>query len=66
MIDMCGGGAPKPPPAMPVYSQVALDEDIQARNNARRRMKGAMNTRASILSTAWPDSGVGGKTLLGQ
>ena len=60
---MCGGKAPSPPPAPPVFSQVTADEDIIARDNTRKRLKGAMNTRASILSQEY--SG-GGKTLLGQ
>ena len=61
---MCGGGAPKPPPAPPVYEKVSLDEDIIARDNTRKRLKGAMNTRNSILSQGINSSG--GKTLLGQ
>ena len=65
---MCGGGspayaAPAPVPAPPVYDRVSANEDILARDNTRKRLKGAVNTRASILSQ---DNYSGGKTLLGQ
>ena len=61
---MCGGSAPKPAPAPPVFDSVKADEDIIARDNTRKRLKGAMNSRSSILSQNSSPSG--GKTLLGQ
>ena len=63
---MCGGGrapAPAPVPGPPVFSSVSVNEDILARDNTRKRLKGAVNTRSTILSQ---DNYSGGKTLLGQ
>jgi hypothetical protein len=60
---MCGAKAPKPAPAPPVYEKVSFDEDVAARDNTRKRLKGAVNTRSSILSQG---GGSGGKTMLGQ
>ena len=53
---------PHPTPALPTFEEAASDEDIQARDKTRARLKGAMNTRASMLSE---QSASSGKTFLG-
>jgi hypothetical protein len=47
---------------MPSPADADRDLDAKARDNTRKRLRGAMNTQASILSQ---DSS-GGKSLLGQ
>ncbi|MDR3321829.1 MAG: hypothetical protein LBS93_05210 [Synergistaceae bacterium] len=66
---MCGGGSykaptPSPVPAPPTYDKVETEEDIIARDKTRKRLKGAVNTRATLLSSQ--DNSGSGKTLLGQ
>jgi len=48
----------------PDYSQVDMEQEIQARNVTRRRAAQAMSTRASMLAGNY--TGNSGKTLLGQ
>jgi hypothetical protein len=53
-----------PPPGAPVYGDAGGANDIAgARQEQRKRLRGAMNTRSTMLSAR--DS-QGGKTLLGQ
>lgn len=63
---MCGFlSSPKvttPPPA-PTATDVSADNDIRARENTRRRLRGAVNTSTSMLSGTGGDRG---KSLLGQ
>jgi len=64
---MCGAPSvpkPAPVPMAPDYSQVDMDQEIQARNVTRRRAAQAMSTRASMLAGDY--TGGSGKTLLGQ
>jgi hypothetical protein len=66
VITMCMPKAPKvntPPP--PPQLEQAKPEDIEtkARQDERRRMKGAVNSRSTILSSGYDN---GRKTLLGQ
>lgn len=61
---MCGLSSPKistPPPA-PTVTDASTDNDIRARENTRRRLRGAVGTQTSMLSA----SGERGKSLLGQ
>jgi hypothetical protein len=51
-------------PAPPTYDKVETEEDIIARDKTRKRLKGAVNTRATLLSSQ--DNSGSGKTLLGQ
>jgi len=61
----------KPAPAPPTFDKAVADEDILARDNTRKRLRGAMNTRTSLLdeySSQLNQAGgeTGKKTLLGQ
>ena len=62
---MCGGSAPdiKPTPAPPTIAQAATDEDVVARDNTRKRLAAAQDTRTTMLSSQTWD---GKKTFLGQ
>lgn len=61
---MCMPKAPKvetaPPP--PTMEQAKTDDAVTARQDERKRLRGAMNSRTTILS----EQGSGRKTLLGQ
>jgi hypothetical protein len=64
---MCFPSSPKaPPPAPPppTYDKAETNEDIIARDNTRKRLRGAMNTRESILTQGMAQTS--GKTMLGQ
>jgi hypothetical protein len=57
--------APPPAPAPPTYDKVETDEEIIARDKTRARLKGAMNTKESML-TQGLGTPASNKTLLGQ
>lgn len=62
---MCMPKAPKvntPPPA-PTLEQAKTDDAVTARQDERKRLKGAMNSRTSILGGRDEQ---GRKTLLGM
>lgn len=61
---MCLGSTPKvetPPPA-PTMETAKTDDAILARQDERKRLRRAINSRTTVLS----DGGTGRKTLLGQ
>ena len=65
---MCFPKAPKvetPPPA-PTLEQAKTDDAVTARKDERKRLRGAMNSRTTILSEGASGTGSGRKTLLGQ
>ena len=66
-IAMCiGGKTPdvQQPAPTPVYEQAKTDDVVTARRDERKRLKQAMNTRATMLGGSF--NGGGPKTLLGQ
>ena len=65
---MCFPKAPKvetPPPA-PTIDQAKTDDAVTARQDERKRLRGAMNSRTTILSEGASGTSSGRKTLLGQ
>ncbi|MDR1514079.1 MAG: hypothetical protein LBS45_00155 [Synergistaceae bacterium] len=63
---MCFPDSPKPvppAPAPPTFEQANTDEEVRARDRTRDRLKGAMNTRQSMLTQNSPSPY---KTLTGQ
>ena len=66
---MCLPKAPKveTPPPPPTMEQAKTDDAAIARQDERKRLRGAMNSRTTILSEQGKNSpGSGRKTLLGQ
>ena len=63
---MCMPKAPKveTPAPPPTIEQAKTDDAAVARQDERKRLRGAMNSRTTILSEGAPGSGR--KTLLGQ
>ena len=63
---MCMPKAPKveTPAPPPTIEQAKTDDAVVARQDERKRLRGAMNSRTTILSEGAPGSGR--KTLLGQ
>ncbi|MDR1019140.1 MAG: hypothetical protein LBL73_00145 [Synergistaceae bacterium] len=55
--------APPPAPAPPTFETAGVDEEARARDRTRARLKGAMNTRQSMLFQDTPSPY---KTLTGQ
>ena len=65
---MCLPKAPKvetPAPA-PTIEQARTDDAAIARQDERKRLRGAMNSRTTILSEGASGTSSGRKTLLGQ
>ena len=64
---MCMPKAPKvETPAPPPTIEQARTDDASARQDERKRLRGAMNSRTTILSEGSSGTGSGRKTLLGQ
>ena len=63
---MCMPSAPKveTPPPPPVMEQAKTDDVLTARQDERKKMRGAVNSRTTILSEGSGSNGR--KTLLGQ
>jgi hypothetical protein len=61
---MCLPKAPKinTPPPPPVMEQAKTDEVVTAREDERKRLRNAVNSKSTILD----QGGSSGKTLLGQ
>lgn len=62
---MCFPKAPKveTPPTAPTIDQAKTDDAVTARQDERKRLRGAMNSRTTILSGR---DDQGRKTLLGM
>ena len=65
MIEMCMPKAPKveTPAPPPTVEQATPDDAVNARQDERKRLRGAVNARSTILSEG---NSNGRKTLLGQ
>lgn len=65
---MCMGSTPKvetPAPA-PTMETAHTDDAIQARSDERKRMRRAVNSRSTVLTSGGGMSFEGRKTLLGE